>query len=103
MAQLIMTKSKLGLGNPVDMMYYMQPWMLFAIIPIALWFEGAVMYDLFISIDTNKLYGPVKTTIAVLIGAIVAFFMEIMEFLVITNTSSLTLSITGVIKVILGN
>lgn len=40
MAQLIMQKSKLGLGNPVDMMYHMQPWMLLSIIPVALWFEG---------------------------------------------------------------
>lgn len=40
MAQLIMQKSKLGLGSPVDMMYYMQPWMLLAVAPLALWFEG---------------------------------------------------------------
>lgn len=39
------------------------------------------------------------TTIAVLGSAIIAFHMEVMEFLVVTYTSSLTLSITGIIKV----
>ncbi|KAF7987659.1 hypothetical protein HCN44_003522 [Aphidius gifuensis] len=98
MTQLIMTKTKLGLNNPVDMMYHMQPWMLFAIIPIALWFEADVVYNLFNTVDTNKLDGPIKTTTAVLFGAIIAFNMEIMEYLVISNTSSLTLSISGIVK-----
>lgn len=40
MAQVIMQKSKLGLRNPIDMIYYMQPWMLLPVIPITLWFEG---------------------------------------------------------------
>lgn len=40
MAQLIIQKSKLGLNNPIDVIYYMQPWMLLAVIPIAVWFEG---------------------------------------------------------------
>lgn len=46
MAQLIMQKSKLGVKSPVDMMYYMQPWMLLAIFPIALWFEGITLISL---------------------------------------------------------
>lgn len=40
MAQLVMQKSKLGMSNPIDMMYYMQPWMLVAILPVALYFES---------------------------------------------------------------
>jgi len=39
------------------------------------------------------------TLSAVVAGAIVAFSMEVMEFLVITYTSSLTLSISGIFKV----
>lgn len=36
---------------------------------------------------------------AVLIGALMAFFMEIAEYLVVTFTSSLTLSVAGIFKV----
>lgn len=39
-AQFIMQKSKLGLHNPIDMMYFMQPWMILPILPLALGFEG---------------------------------------------------------------
>lgn len=39
-------------------------------------------------------------TITLVLGtALTAFHMEVMEFLVVTYTSSLTLSITGIIKV----
>lgn len=36
---------------------------------------------------------------AILLGAIMAFFMEIAEYLVVTYTSSLTLSVAGIFKV----
>lgn len=39
-AQLVMQKSKLGLHNPIDMVYYMQPWMLLASLPFAIGVEG---------------------------------------------------------------
>lgn len=42
-AQLIMQKSKLGLHNPVDMMYHMQPWMIISILPFAMGFEGKIL------------------------------------------------------------
>lgn len=49
MAQVIMQKSKLGLRNPIDMIYYMQPWMLLPVIPITLWFEGNKKHVLLIT------------------------------------------------------
>lgn len=39
-AQLVMQKSKLGLHNPIDMIYFMQPWMLLSIVPFTIGFEG---------------------------------------------------------------
>lgn len=39
-AQLIMQKSKLGLHNPIDMIFHMQPWMIISIIPFTIGFEG---------------------------------------------------------------
>ena len=98
MTQLIMQKSKVGMRSPIDMMYYMQPWMLLPIVPIMLWFEGSRIYTTFASTDWNDVHSLALTTSAVLGSAIIAFHMEVMEFLVVTYTSSLTLSITGIIK-----
>lgn len=39
-AQFIMQKSKLGLHNPIDMIYFMQPWMILPLLPLTLGFEG---------------------------------------------------------------
>ncbi|XP_035739298.1 solute carrier family 35 member C2-like isoform X1 [Vespa mandarinia] len=98
MAQVIMQKSKLGLQNPIDMIYYMQPWMLLPVIPITLWFEGPEMYNNLKSINWNNSEPIMLTVAAVNSGAILAFVMEITEFLVVTYTSSLTLSVTGIFK-----
>jgi solute carrier family 35 protein C2 len=35
-----MQKSKLGLENPLDMVYHVQPWMIVSILPLAVGFEG---------------------------------------------------------------
>lgn len=39
-AQVLMQKSKLGLNNPLDIVYYVQPWMLISALPLAIFFEG---------------------------------------------------------------
>ncbi|KAK0088573.1 hypothetical protein PV325_011493 [Microctonus aethiopoides] len=98
MAQLIIQKSKLGLNNPIDVIYYMQPWMLLAVIPIAVWFEGEKSYTDFQHVNWSESNHALLTTVAVFGGAILAFFMEISEFNVVIHTSSLTLSVIGVIK-----
>ncbi|EZA57504.1 hypothetical protein DMN91_009880 [Ooceraea biroi] len=98
MTQLIMQRSKLGLHDPIDMMYYMQPWMLLPAVLVALWFEGARMYDGIRITDWSNVSSILLTTSEVIAGAILAFSMEVMEFLVVIYTSSLTLSISGIFK-----
>ena len=39
----------------------------------------------------------------VLTGAVIAFFMELTEYLLVSFTSSLTLSVSGIVKVIQNN
>lgn len=39
-AQLLMQKSKLGLHNPVDMVFHVQPWMFLSLLPFTVIFEG---------------------------------------------------------------
>ncbi|KZC08441.1 PREDICTED: solute carrier family 35 member C2 [Dufourea novaeangliae] len=98
MTQLTMQKSKVGLKSPIDMMFYMQLWMLLPIVPVMLWFEGSHLYNNFQSTEWSDINSVAMTTSAVLGSALIAFHMEVMEFLVVTYTSSLTLAITGIIK-----
>lgn len=57
------------------------------------------MFDNIQKVDWNQSHQILWTTTAVFIGAILAFNMEIMEFMVVTYTSSLTLAILGILKV----
>ncbi|KAJ8924754.1 hypothetical protein NQ315_000907 [Exocentrus adspersus] len=68
--QLLLQKSKMGMRNPVDMIYHMQPWMIASVLPFAIWMEGPEA----------------------------PFFMEFSEVMVVTYTSSLTLAIAGIFK-----
>lgn len=38
--QILLQKSKIGMRDPVDMIYFMQPWMFASVIPFAMWIEG---------------------------------------------------------------
>lgn len=92
-----MQKSKLGLGV-VDMIFHMQPFMLISIIPVTLIFEGRKIHEnsgiLYILSSEELLTWVFKLSV----GAFVAFFMEVSEFLTLSYTSSLTLSVVGIFK-----
>ncbi|XP_069701737.1 solute carrier family 35 member C2 [Periplaneta americana] len=98
LAQLVMQKSKLGLENPVDMVYHVQPWMIVSIIPFAIGFEGLALAGtckLFRFHETSVL---AVTLLQIVSGAMLAFCMEVAEYMVVTNTSSLTLSVACIFK-----
>lgn len=122
LSQMVMQKSEMGLANPIDMMYHIQPWMIATLLPFAIGFEGLRYYSLLVAFaccarntffssglkvsmtkdvfrftDTGHL---LRVGGEVLIGAIIAFFMELTEYLLVSYTSSLTLSVSGIIKVI---
>lgn len=40
LSQMVMQKSEMGLANPIDMMYHIQPWMIVTLLPFAMAFEG---------------------------------------------------------------
>lgn len=40
LSQLVMQKADLGLSNPIDMVYHIQPWMTVALLPLAIFMEG---------------------------------------------------------------
>ncbi|RZB40652.1 solute carrier family 35 member C2 [Asbolus verrucosus] len=80
--QLLLQKSKMGMRNPVDMIYHMQPWMLVSVLPFAMWMEGPAVIkncQLFRYTDMSVF---INTMSKVLVGAFIAFFMEMSEVLV---------------------
>jgi solute carrier family 35 protein C2 len=109
-----------GLGNPVDAMYYIQPWMLAVIIPLACVREGMFFFPYSFLCFVNfpfifilgqqlllQLYVLNKKSFAHIgyytgifgSSALLAFSLEFSEFLLVSNTSSLTLSVSGIFKV----
>ncbi|XP_043474658.1 solute carrier family 35 member C2 [Leptopilina heterotoma] len=98
LAQLVMQKTKLGFKNPIDMMYYMQPWILLSTVFVTFLLEGEKIYNGLNATDWNNLNAIYLTVTYIVSGGIIAFCMEIFEFLVVTYTSSLTLSIIGILK-----
>ncbi|XP_048764680.1 solute carrier family 35 member C2-like [Ostrea edulis] len=98
LAQIVTQKNKLGLHNPLDMMYHIQPWMILALLPLSVYFEGiklSTKEDFFAYTDTPLI---IRNVGLVFLGAFIAFFLEFSEFLLLANTSSLTLSIAGIFK-----
>jgi len=99
LSQLVMQKSELGLGNPIDMVYHIQPWMTASLLPLAVIMEAIATsrygFRFEHTWDTYYMWGRV------MFGAVIAFFMEVSEYLVVCYTSSLTFSISGVAKEIM--
>ncbi|KAH3775936.1 hypothetical protein DPMN_177346 [Dreissena polymorpha] len=87
-----------GLHNPLDTMYHIQPWMIVGLIPLSAGFEGIPLSttDQFFRFSE---YGVLLRNCGlVLLGALLAFMLEFSEYLLLSQTSSLTLSISGIFK-----
>uniref|UniRef100_A0A182PP50 Sugar phosphate transporter domain-containing protein n=1 Tax=Anopheles epiroticus TaxID=199890 RepID=A0A182PP50_9DIPT len=97
-AQLIMQKSKLGLHNPIDMIFHMQPWMILSVLPFTVGFEGRKLLDGYTLVQQLPSDVVIDMWLKISVGAFIAFAMEVSEFMVLTNTSSLTLSVAGIFK-----
>ncbi|XP_017029891.1 solute carrier family 35 member C2 [Drosophila kikkawai] len=97
-AQFIMQKSKLGLHNPIDMIYYMQPWMIASLVPLVIGIEGPRLLMVVGDMHNYTMHEITWAIAQITFGALLAFFMEFSEFLVLCKTSSLTLSIAGIFK-----
>ncbi|KAJ1524880.1 hypothetical protein ONE63_009745 [Megalurothrips usitatus] len=98
MAQVFMQHSETGHQNPLDMVYHVQPWMILSVLPFAAFYEGSQVAKSCLLYGSYDSQGAINTVTKVVAGALLAFAMEISEFLVVVNTSSLTLSVAGVFK-----
>uniref|UniRef100_A0A7M4ELR0 Solute carrier family 35 member C2 n=1 Tax=Crocodylus porosus TaxID=8502 RepID=A0A7M4ELR0_CROPO len=99
LTQMLMQKAELGLQNPIDTMFHLQPLMFLGLFPLFMAIEGlpmAVSEKLFRFHDgwvLLALLGKLS------LGGLLAFGLGFSEFLLVSRTSSLTLSIAGIFKV----
>ena len=98
-AQKVTQKKELGLSNPIDMIYHIQPGMIICLLPLAVYVEGVSLITTEKFFRTENYPNIFHNLSWVLIGALLALGLESSEYLVITNTSSITLSISGIFKV----
>ncbi|KAK2193839.1 hypothetical protein NP493_5g14028 [Ridgeia piscesae] len=98
LAQKVMQKNEIGLGNPLDMMYHIQPWMMLALLPLSAGIEGVHF------VTSKHTFGYTDSSVMIwtvgiiMLGAMLGFMLELSEFLLLSFTSGLTLIIAGVIK-----
>jgi solute carrier family 35 protein C2 len=72
--------------------------MLISLLPFAIVFESARLFEHATRLFDMDGFEILALWIKISIGAFLAFFMEISEFLVLSQTSSLTLSVSGIFK-----
>lgn len=85
------------LSHPLDMIVHVQPWMFLAIFPIMIVIEGPEM-DYYTLLSFNNEFRPGLVILLIFAGGLLAFLMEFSEYLLLVNTSGITLSILGVVK-----
>lgn len=98
LTQLLAQKNELGLSNPVDLMYHVQPWMMLLLLPVAISQEGSrfVSSEGFFRYSDGSL---LAFNVGMMVGgALLAFGLEFSEFLLVSQSSSLTLSISAMFK-----
>ncbi|XP_002735463.1 solute carrier family 35 member C2-like [Saccoglossus kowalevskii] len=98
MAQLLTQKEEIGLSNPVDLVYHLQPIMIVGLIPLAIAFEGlpVVSTEQFLGYTDQNAF--IYSISILSLGACLAFMLGVSEYLLLGQTSSLTLSIAGIFK-----
>jgi len=101
LSQLIMQKSQFGLSNPIDMVYHVQPLMILCLLPFAVAFEGTRISASIAVFRFQETFVFFHTLALIGTGGVIAFGMEVAEFLLVSYTSGLTLSVAGIIKEII--
>lgn len=101
LAQMVTQKHEIGLSNPIDMMYHIQPGMIIVLLPLAVKVEGVSFLTTDKFFRNSDISSLAYNSLLILLGSLLAFLLESSEYLVVSHTSSLTLSISGIFKVVL--
>ncbi|KAJ8378194.1 hypothetical protein AAFF_G00244820 [Aldrovandia affinis] len=98
LTQVLMQKAELGLQNPVDTMFHLQPLMFMGLFPLFLYNEGLSLCTSEKLFRVNELPPLLYCLFTLSAGGALAFGLGFSEFLLVSRTSSLTLSIAGIFK-----
>ncbi|XP_037540963.1 solute carrier family 35 member C2 isoform X2 [Nematolebias whitei] len=98
LTQVLMQKAELGLQNPIDTMYHLQPLMFLGLFPLFLYNEALSLSTSEKLFRVTKLSPLLYSLLTLSIGGTLAFGLGFSEFLLVSRTSSLTLSISGIVK-----
>ncbi|XP_026189124.1 solute carrier family 35 member C2 [Mastacembelus armatus] len=98
LTQVLMQKAELGLQNPIDTMYHLQPAMILGLFPLFLYNEELSLSTSETLFRETELSPFLYSVFTLSIGGLLAFGLGFSEFLLVSRTSSLTLSISGIFK-----
>lgn len=98
LTQLLMQKAELGLQNPIDAMYHLQPLMFLGLFPLFLFNEGVSLSSSSRLFRESHLPPLLSSLLCLSVGGLLAFGLGFSEFLLVSRTSSLTLSVSGIFK-----
>ncbi|KAM9785887.1 solute carrier family 35 member C2-like [Neosynchiropus ocellatus] len=98
LTQVLMQKAELGLQNPVDTLYHLQPLMFLGLFPLFLYNEALSLSMSEKLFRVTELRPLLNSVFLLSIGGTLAFGLGFSEFLLVSKTSSLTLSISGIFK-----
>ncbi|KAJ4748912.1 Nucleotide/sugar transporter family protein [Rhynchospora pubera] len=96
MTQILLQKEAYGLKDPITLMSYVTPIMAVAT------FVGSLLMDPWDKFDTNIYFNNpwhvARSCLLMLIGGTLAFFMVLTEYVLVSVTSAITVTIAGVVK-----
>ncbi|XP_047131768.1 solute carrier family 35 member C2 isoform X2 [Hydra vulgaris] len=97
-SELIMQKKSLGLHNPFDAIYHIQPVMAISMVFLAFSMEGPQLATSELFFRASSLKVALSSFLVILVGATLAFLLIVSEYLIVSNMSSITLSIASIFK-----
>eukprot|EP00053_Salpingoeca_punica_P011539 m.102742 g.102742 ORF g.102742 m.102742 type:complete len:372 (+) comp15700_c0_seq2:600-1715(+) len=97
LTQLVMSKESLGLTHPIDTIFHVAPWMTVTLLPFAVALEGDRLMKSELLLQ-GSMEQALMTLLAVVVGSCLAFGLVLSEFLLVSHTSGLTLSVAGILK-----
>jgi len=80
--------------DSVNLVYYMAPTSILFLLPISLYFESSLI------VTQWEFYGDNSSLLILFVSGMIAFFLNVTSFLVIANTSPLTFTVAGNLKVV---
>ncbi|XP_039138669.1 probable sugar phosphate/phosphate translocator At1g06470 [Dioscorea cayenensis subsp. rotundata] len=96
MTQILLQKESYGLKNPIRLMGNVTPLMAAMTLVLSLMVEP--WHDLKISHYFNSSWHIIQSSLLMLLGGMLAFFMVLTEYMLVSMTSSVTVTIAGVVK-----